>query len=327
MFFLVDVVLLRVLTVSRKSERLVNLTIALLATKRYLTKAEIFRSVAGYSGDAESKDRMFERDKEYLRSLGITIELGTFDPLFEDEAGYRIKPQSYALQLKDLDSLSIALLSQAGKLWRQAVLGESAQSGLRKLKSLGIESDIDSIVEITSAGHSAPEQLPDLIEAITERRRVTFEYLDEDLKSNLRNVEPYRLSNSRGYWYLIAHDSDKDALRTFRVDRISSQVKQKGNSGAYVIDEMALDLHEAESHDDLSTATIAVRKGKGASLRTVATVSEINSEWDSLEIVYRNQTQLIREILWVGDSAYVLAPEDLRSQVITLLEKAVAIYG
>lgn len=327
MFFLVDVVLLRVLTVSRKSERLVNLTIALLATKRYLTKAEIFRSVAGYSGDAESKDRMFERDKEDLRSLGITIELGTFDPLFEDEAGYRIKPQSYALQLKDLDSLSIALLSQAGKLWRQAVLGESAQSGLRKLKSLGIESDIDSIVEITSAGHNAPEQLPDLIEAITERRRVTFEYLDEDLKSNLRNVEPYRLSNSRGYWYLIAHDSDKDALRTFRVDRISSQVKQKGNSGAYVIDEMALDLQEAESHDDLSTATIAVRKGKGASLRAVATVSEINSEWDSLEIAYRNQAQLIREILWVGDSAYVLAPEDLRTQVITLLEKAVAIYG
>jgi proteasome accessory factor B len=313
--------------VSRKSERLVNLTIALLATKRYLTKAEIFRSVAGYSGDAESKDRMFERDKEDLRSLGITIELGTFDPLFEDEAGYRIKPQSYALQLKDLDSLSIALLSQAGKLWRQAVLGESAQSGLRKLKSLGIESDIDSIVEITSAGHNAPEQLPDLIEAITERRRVTFEYLDEDLKSNLRNVEPYRLSNSRGYWYLIAHDSDKDALRTFRVDRISSQVKQKGNSGAYVIDEMALDLQEAESHDDLSTATIAVRKGKGASLRAVATVSEINSEWDSLEIAYRNQAQLIREILWVGDSAYVLAPEDLRTQVITLLEKAVAIYG
>ncbi|MEY4469305.1 MAG: hypothetical protein RLZZ87_629, partial [Actinomycetota bacterium] len=77
---------------SRKSERLVNLTIALLATKRYLTKAEIFRTVAGYTGDAEAKDRMFERDKEDLRSLGIVIELGTFDPLFEDEAGYRIKP-------------------------------------------------------------------------------------------------------------------------------------------------------------------------------------------------------------------------------------------
>jgi proteasome accessory factor B len=107
---------LKARTVSRKSERLVNLTIALLATKRYLTKAEIFKNVAGYSGDAEAKDRMFERDKDDLRLLGIKIELGTFDPLFEDEAGYRIKPESYALQLKSLDPLSIALLSQAGRL-------------------------------------------------------------------------------------------------------------------------------------------------------------------------------------------------------------------
>jgi proteasome accessory factor B len=30
---------------------------------------------------------MFERDKDDLRNLGIVIEVGTFDPLFEDESG------------------------------------------------------------------------------------------------------------------------------------------------------------------------------------------------------------------------------------------------
>ena len=78
------------LTVSRKSERLVNLTIALLATKRFLTKDEIFRSIEGYEGSPESKERMFERDKDDLRSLGIEIDVGGLDPLFNDEAGYRI---------------------------------------------------------------------------------------------------------------------------------------------------------------------------------------------------------------------------------------------
>jgi proteasome accessory factor B len=81
--------------VSRKTERLVNLTIALLATKRYITKSEIFRTVDGYEGSDESKERMFERDKDDLRNLGIEIEVGTFDPLFEDESGYRIKPENY----------------------------------------------------------------------------------------------------------------------------------------------------------------------------------------------------------------------------------------
>jgi proteasome accessory factor B len=318
---------LRAHTVSRKSERLVNLTIALLATKRYLTKSEIFKNVAGYSGDAEAKDRMFERDKDDLRSLGIKIELGTFDPLFEDEAGYRIKPESYALQLKSLDPVSIALLSQAGKLWREAALGDSAQSGLRKLKSLGIDSDIDSIVEVTSGSHDAPEQLPDLIEAITERRRVTFEYLNEELDAQLRNVEPYRLSNSRGYWYLIGFDLDKDALRTFRLDRIDSSISFKGGSGAFDVDLAALDALESAESDDLFFANVAIRKGKAPSLRGDSPALELDSEWDVLDIPYRNEKVLIREILWAGESAYVLEPVELREKIIAIVEKAIESHG
>lgn len=327
MFYLDEDDQLRALTVSRKSERLVNLTIALLATKRYLTKAEIFKSVAGYSGDAEAKDRMFERDKDDLRSLGITIELGTFDPLFEDEAGYRIKPESYALQLKSVDPLSIALLSQAGKLWRAAALGDSAQSGLRKLKSLGIDSDIDALVQVTSESHDAPEQLPDLIEAIADRRRVSFEYLDEELKSELRTVEPYRLSNSRGYWYLIAFDVDRQSLRTFRVDRFGSSVAVKGASQSFEVDIAALDELEALSADDLHIAKVAVRKGKAPSLRSEASASERDSEWDVLEIPYRNQALLIREVLWAGENAYVLQPLELREEIISILKSAVVNHG
>ena len=116
--FLHDVVVLRKgLTVSRKTERLVNLTIALLATKRYITKSEIFRTVDGYEGSAESKERMFERDKDDLRNLGIDIEVGSFDPLFEDEAGYRIKPDSYQFQLGEISGQEISLLSLAAEAW------------------------------------------------------------------------------------------------------------------------------------------------------------------------------------------------------------------
>jgi proteasome accessory factor B len=313
--------------VSRKSERLVNLTIALLATKRYLTKAEIFKTVAGYSGDAEAKDRMFERDKEDLRSLGITIELGTFDPLFEDEAGYRIKPENYQLQLKNVDPLSIALLSRAGKLWREAALGDSAQSGLRKLKSLGIESDIDSLVAVTSGTYEVPEQLPDLIEAISDRRRISFEYLNQELVSEVRSVEPYRLSNSRGYWYLVAFDIDKRSLRTFRLDRFNSKVSIKGSSQAFEVDLLSLDSLESDQADETYFAKVAVRKGKGSALRNEATISELDSEWDLLEVPYRSESTLLREVLWAGENAYVIEPLELRASVISSLEKAIALHG
>ena len=69
----------------QKTERLINLTLALLASKRYLSKSEIFNTVAGYSGSSESMERMFERDKDELRNLGIQIEVKALDPLFDDE--------------------------------------------------------------------------------------------------------------------------------------------------------------------------------------------------------------------------------------------------
>ena len=115
---------------SRKIERLINLTIALLATKRYLTKSEIFNSVEGYEGNAETKERMFERDKDDLRSLGIEIEVGSFDPLFNDEPGYRIKQEKYQFDLGEITPIEVSLLSLAAQAWQEASFGDVAQSAL-----------------------------------------------------------------------------------------------------------------------------------------------------------------------------------------------------
>ena len=79
----------------QKTERLINLTLALLASKRFLTKAEIFSTVAGYSGNTETMERMFERDKDELRNLGIKIEVKGIDPLFEDDQGYLIQEDTF----------------------------------------------------------------------------------------------------------------------------------------------------------------------------------------------------------------------------------------
>ncbi len=281
----------------------------------------------GYSGDSEAKDRMFERDKEDLRSLGINIELGTFDPLFEDEAGYRISPESYALQIKDLDSVDVALLSQAARLWQEAALGESAQSGLRKLKGLGLDSDIDTFVDVSATLRATPEQIPQLIEAVSLRSAITFEYLDEDMKSQVRNLLPYRLSNTRGYWYLIGKDVDRQAIRTFRVDRISSTISLQGRAGAYEVDSEALISEEAKYLGEMKKARIAIRKGKAPQLRLGAVIQEKNADWDLVELDYRSEENLIQRVLWYGTDAVIEEPESLRDSIISRLERAVEAHG
>ena len=63
---------------ARRTERLLNLVICLLSTRRYLTAQQIREMVPGYGPDDDDAfRRMFERDKEELRDLGIPLEVGS----------------------------------------------------------------------------------------------------------------------------------------------------------------------------------------------------------------------------------------------------------
>ena len=90
---------------ARKSERLLNLLITLLVSRSYVTKERI-RSVVEQYRDAgdEAFEKMFERDKEEPRSLGIPVEVGYVDRAFEDEPGYRVERAGFELPQIDLEA-------------------------------------------------------------------------------------------------------------------------------------------------------------------------------------------------------------------------------
>ena len=301
---------------SRKSERLVNLTIALLATRRYLTKSEIFRTVAGYEGEAEARDRMFERDKEDLRSLGIELELGSHDPLFNDEAGYRIKPESYSIQLSDLTPLEMLLLSKAADVWRDASLSGASSTGLRKLKALGLDSDTDEIPDLTARFSEMPEQLLDVIEALSSRREITFDYLGSELAAKPRKVWPYHLSYSHNHWYLLAFDVDQQDIRRFRLDRFSSEVIFNSAAQFFPADNDGVQAVLADVAKEALEARVSVRVGRGAKLRRNSVAISSDGEWDLLKVPYYDADELIFNIIWLGDDARVESPDELRERVI-----------
>ena len=78
----------------RRTERLLSIVVLLLSSRRYLTAEEIRRAVIGYPDQDEAFKRMFERDKEELRELGIPLETGITNAL-DEEPGYRISRQDY----------------------------------------------------------------------------------------------------------------------------------------------------------------------------------------------------------------------------------------
>lgn len=314
-------------TVSRKSERLINLTIALLATKRYLTKSEIFRTLEGYEGTTETKERMFERDKDDLRKLGIEIEVGSFDPLFEDEPGYRIKPESYQLQIKELSQVDIALLSIAAGAWQGAALASPALSALLKLQSIGIDSDLDSLPALEPRVPNSETDLAVIIEAISNRREIHFQYLGSNLEVSARKTHPYAVASAFGAWYLVAFDLERQSIRTFKTSRILGSVVVVKPSKPYEIPlNFKIEKHLAPERE-FKSAIIYARCAKANALRTTSDVLSSDGEWDVLSCEYSDEEAFISSVLWHGLDVIVREPLDLRDKVITSLQKLVALHG
>jgi proteasome accessory factor B len=313
--------------VSRKSERLVNLTIALLATKRYLTKAEIFNSVGGYEGTAETKERMFERDKDDLRSLGIEIEVGSFDPLFNDEAGYKIKQEKYQFELGDISSTEVSLLSMAAEAWQEASFGDVAQSALMKLRSIGIPSDELSIPASVHKLSDGGQDLSLITKAIAQSQVLTFSYIDSSMSIEVRSVIPIALSTRNGFWYLSGVDQDIQEIRTFRIDRVSSEItasKGPKDFEAPIGYDLRKNLTGSLTHD---FALIDVRVGKASSLRALAISAQSLGDWDQIKVPILNLDFLASIVLWHGPDAYVQQPPALRDLVVEHLEALVKNHG
>ena len=119
-----------------KTERLLNLVICLLYTRQPLSKAKIRDAVPQYGQTAstEAFDRMFERDKDELRDLGIPLVTEPLDAYFDDEPGYRIDGREYALPEISFEPDELAVLGLASRAWAQASLAGPAAQALRKLQ-------------------------------------------------------------------------------------------------------------------------------------------------------------------------------------------------
>ena len=312
---------------SRKIERLINLTIALLATKRYLTKSEIFNSVDGYEGTPETKERMFERDKDDLRSLGIEIEVGSFDPLFNDEVGYKIKQEKYQFELGDISSTDVSLLSLAAEAWQAASFGDVAQKALLKLRSIGIASDEISIPGSVHKLNDGGQDLSLITKAIAQNQILNFAYLDSSMQSFARRVVPIALSTRSGYWYLSGVDQEIQEIRTFRIDRIQGEVSASQGPRDFETP-VGFDASNALSHSPTNDfAVIDVRVGKATSLRALAISTKSLGEWDQIRVPIFNLDSMASLVLWHGQDALVQEPDHLKELVIQHLEALVHNHG
>jgi len=310
-----------------KSERLLNLVILLLVARNYTTKEQIRALMEPYRASSdEAFDRMFERDKDDLRALGIPLETGFVDKFFEDEQGYRIKRDAFELPSIDFTADEVAVLGLAARVWRHAGLAAATSDALVKLKAAGLSFDREQLEQVQPTLAAEEPAFEAMWQATVHRTPVQFDYSRLGQRdTSRRHLEPWGVVTAQGRWYVAGLDTDRGEPRMFRLSRITSDVAPTGSPGSFTVPEgtdlRALSVSLAPRRPDRSAVVLA-RAGAANGLRRRAelTAQDVigpdgSSGWDRLEVPYVSEADFAGELLGYADAAVAESPVELRASV------------
>jgi len=323
------------------SERLLNLVIALVNSRGRMTKEQVRASVAGYA-DApsdESFERMFERDKDTLRELGVPLVTVT-DPGHGDDFGYRIDLDAYALSPIDLTAAELGVLTLAAQTWQDRTMRGDTARALTKLRAVGHgPGATDLVAGLAPRVRSGGSAFAPLLDAAQARQVVRLTYRAANTgEVRVRRIEPWRLVARRGGWVLIGWDQDRQATRSFRLSRIEGPVRAVGEPGAFEAPtpEQVEQAMAVWREGPARVATLAVLPERAEATRVRALEAPPDApDWsvdplvgplltgrDVVHVAYRNSWELAEELVGYGDAVLVLDPPEVRSHVLALLERA-----
>ncbi len=314
-----------------KTERLLNLVICLLYTRKPLSKAKIRDAVTQYGASVsdEAFDRMFERDKDELRELGIPLVTEPYDVFFDDEPGYRIDRREYALPEISFAADELAVLGLASRAWTQATLAGPAAQALRKLEAAGVERDDSSLIGIVPMVRTVEPAFDAVKNAVLAHTPMAFTYRTAGTgEVATRHVQPWAIASWHGHWYLTGFDTDRSAPRVFRLGRIEGEVALEGEPGSYEVPENhqpSAMISNVTTDRDPRQASLKVRAGAGHGLRRQArAVEELDDTWSLLAVDYTDTEAFAADICSFGPDVVVTGPAELRESVIRRLSGALS---
>jgi predicted DNA-binding transcriptional regulator YafY len=359
---------------STKVQRWIDLLAALLGHRMPVTFAELARDVPAYLADGSvaagkpsaSLKRAFERDKVELRELGVPIE--SIGEEGSEESAYRLRTKDFYLPYlgivsargverpkmvdrfgyRSLDELAFSpdeleAIVEGARRAAQAgdpLLADEARGAIRKLAfdlPLGAAELPGDALIARPRRPSDPKTLATLGDALFRRKRVEFTYLAmQSGAATQRAVEPYGLFFVSGHWYLAARDTEKDALRNFRVSRIESlrvNASRAGTADYEIPPSFSLRDHAASRQaweigdGDAIDAVVEFTGTSGAAMAAAALGEPDGSHGTRRRYRVRRGDSFARWILTLAGEARPVSPETLVSEYAALVERTREVYA
>jgi len=176
----------------------------------------------------EVTERSVRRDVDRLRTLGYLVE-----STHGRGGGYRLTSGGAMppLVFDDASAVAVAVGLRLAAGTGIDGLGEDSLRALTVLDQV-MPKRLRPVVDALSGSTSvlprgqetvSPQVLLGLARAARGRMRVRFDYADRTGARSRRDVEPYHVVSLNQRWYLMAHDTDRDDWRTFRLDRVEPE--------------------------------------------------------------------------------------------------------
>lgn len=315
-----------------RADRLLSILLLLQVHQR-MTARELARRL-------EVSERTIHRDMEALSGSGVPVvaERGT-------GGGWGLL-EEYRTNLTGLNEAEIQalFLTKPSRLLEDLGLNQAAEAGLIKLlAALPAMHRRDAEyarqrIHVDAAGwHSAEEivpLLPILQEAIWQERklRLTYERGDTTVE---RLVDPLGLVAKGHIWYLVA--AVEGQARSYRVSRIHGATLSDEPCVRPTDFDLASYWQQSSSEFQASipryTVTARVTQNSLSRIRhsgrfiTMEPLSEPNEEgWLTVHLHFQVKDEACGYLLSFGPEVEVLAPQEMREQVIQLAESVLEFY-
>jgi predicted DNA-binding transcriptional regulator YafY len=199
---------------------------------RVLTVLEILQARERVSGQElatrlEVNPRTVQRYIARLQDLCIPVESTRgVGGAYRLKPGFRLPPMMFTDEEAFALTLGLRALRNLG-LAAFAPATEGATAKLGRVLPASLRDGANAVEEVVAIEpgpwviSTSAESLIRVCTAIRTRHGVAFRYQSHERTFSHRGVEPYGIVHMDGRWYMVGRCRLREALRTFRLDRIS----------------------------------------------------------------------------------------------------------
>lgn len=295
-----------------KAERLLNLFFVLLNTKRPISRNDIRQKVSGYENceSDSSFERMFERDKDELRSTGIKIETLSMDALFDDELGYRIDQNIFITKEIDWSRDERIMLNLAAAIWKNTEFENLAKIASIKTGNVTSEisdSDSETINDLNMLNYRI------ILQSLQSKSALEFQYVAlDDSKPRNRKVIAKRLYRLEKYWYIEAIDIAAQLIKNYQINRIYGQIRLAQAS------QIEVNLLKSLTSPRQEKKSIEVTTTEDSRLLTHITGGSVAGE-DKISLDYFDSESFVNNILFFSSIITDINHDEVKKLYISKL--------